>query len=202
MRQLNVRGGAMWPVWLTLVTSVKCPSLTLATNQSPVMVSTKMKHQSLTGVGRKELIKRNKTYHNCSLKCTCYTFAKNCQVILSTIFDFVYFAKLMHIWAINFTLKRLFCWVFALYIHDFYFYLSVNKCALKIPISTSRNKQGCGNLIQRWVYDGNTGDCKHFLFSSCDGEDMYYQSQWECRSKCVGKFICTLWQYKINKSMV
>nr|XP_022324862.1 neurogenic locus notch homolog protein 4-like isoform X2 [Crassostrea virginica] len=62
----------------------------------------------------------------------------------------------------------------------------VNKCALKIPISTSRNKQGCGNLVQRWVYDGNTGDCEHFLFSSCDGEDMYYQSQWECRSKCVG----------------
>lgn len=63
VRQLNVRGGAMWPVWLTLVTSVKCPSLTLATNQSLVMVSTKMRHQSLTGVGRKEFIKRNKTYH-------------------------------------------------------------------------------------------------------------------------------------------
>lgn len=94
VRQLNVRGGAMWPVWLTLVTSVKCPSLTLATNQSPVMVSTKMKHQSLTGVGRKEFIKRNKTYHTCSLKCTCYTFAKNCKVIWSTISDFVYFAKI------------------------------------------------------------------------------------------------------------
>ena len=87
VRQPNVRGGAMWPVWLTLVTSVKCPSLTLATNQSPVMVSTKMRYQSLTDVGRKEFIKRNKT-------CTCYTFAKNCKVIWSTISDFVYFAKI------------------------------------------------------------------------------------------------------------
>ena len=125
VRQPSVRGGAMWPVWLTLVTSVKCPLLTLATNQSPVMVSTKMRHQSLTGVGRKEFIKRNKTYHNCSLKCTCYTFAKNCQVILSTISDFVYFAKLMHIWAINFTLKRLFCWLFAL--HSWFLFLPFSK---------------------------------------------------------------------------
>jgi hypothetical protein len=64
----------------------------------------------------------------------------------------------------------------------------VDKCSLKIPISTSRNKQGCGNLVQRWVYDASTKNCEHFLFSPCDGEDLYYQSQWECRSKCIGKF--------------
>lgn len=58
---------------------------------------------------------------------------------------------------------------------------------MKIPISASRNKQGCGNLVQRWVHDANTGKCEHFLFSPCDGEDVYYTSQWECRSKCIGK---------------
>ncbi|XP_056010489.1 papilin-like [Ostrea edulis] len=63
---------------------------------------------------------------------------------------------------------------------------NVDKCSLKIPISTSRNKQGCGNLVQRWVYDANSKNCEHFLFSACDGEDLYYQSQWECRSKCIG----------------
>ncbi|XP_034300784.2 uncharacterized protein [Magallana gigas] len=62
----------------------------------------------------------------------------------------------------------------------------VDKCSLKIPISASRNKQGCGNLVQRWVHDANTGKCEHFLFSPCDGEDVYYTSQWECRSKCIG----------------
>lgn len=68
-----------------------------------------------------------------------------------------------------------------------FFNLIVDKCSLKIPISASRNKQGCGNLVQRWVHDANTGKCEHFLFSPCDGEDVYYTSQWECRSKCIGK---------------
>ncbi|XP_062590324.1 LOW QUALITY PROTEIN: zonadhesin-like [Saccostrea cucullata] len=63
---------------------------------------------------------------------------------------------------------------------------NVDKCALKKPISTSRNKQGCGNLEQRWVFDAQAKECEHFLFSSCDGEDIYYKSQWECRSKCIG----------------
>lgn len=68
-----------------------------------------------------------------------------------------------------------------------FFNLIVDKCSLKIPISASRNKQGCGNLVQRWVHDANTAECKHFLFSPCDGEDVYYTSQLECRSKCIGK---------------
>ncbi|XP_061164988.1 uncharacterized protein K04H4.2-like [Saccostrea echinata] len=63
---------------------------------------------------------------------------------------------------------------------------NVDKCALKIPISTSRNKRGCGNLEQRWVFDHKTKKCEHFLYSPCDGEDNYYKSQWECRSKCIG----------------
>lgn len=76
-----------------------------------------------------------------------------------------------------------------------FFNLIVDKCSLKIPISASRNKQGCGNLVQRWVHDANTGKCEHFLFSPCDGEDVYYTSQWECRSKCIGKLGTSLIYY-------
>lgn len=89
----------------------KCQVSFVDASNKPVTCDGKYKNEtSVINRCRTERVYiRNKTYHNCSLKCTCYTFAKNCKVILSTISDFVYFAKLMHIWAINFTLNRLFC---------------------------------------------------------------------------------------------
>uniref|UniRef100_A0A3P9I4X1 Low density lipoprotein receptor-related protein 11 n=1 Tax=Oryzias latipes TaxID=8090 RepID=A0A3P9I4X1_ORYLA len=43
----------------------------------------------------------------------------------------------------------------------------------------------CKGTFPRWYYDQNTGECKHFLYSGCQGNHNNFLQELDCISECI-----------------
>lgn len=45
----------------------------------------------------------------------------------------------------------------------------------------------CEGTFPRWYYDRDAGECKHFLYGGCQGNDNNFLQQSDCVTKCIQK---------------
>lgn len=64
------------------------------------------------------------------------------------------------------------------------------KCTNKKPDHHSSDSHiGCYNPAMRYIYNPETKNCEGFLYTICDGPDVYFTSYYDCQDQC-GNSMC------------
>lgn len=67
----------------------------------------------------------------------------------------------------------------------------VDKCKSHKPDHSDHQEHvgefACGNPVMRYVYNIFTFKCESFLYTKCEGPDVYFRSVFDCQDECTGK---------------
>jgi hypothetical protein len=69
------------------------------------------------------------------------------------------------------------------------------KCTSKKP-DHHNSYIGCDNPEMRYIYNPDTKNCHGFLYTLCDGPDVYFTSYYDCQDQCGSMYYVLFFPFK------